>query len=114
VWSLNQHSVIATFANSEDVMWPNLAISPDGRRAIAFTLAANNQIGLSAWDIESGKRTLALNRLGGFEGVANPYDPRFAPPSVVAGFRDAAVTSEGDRIVYRHNQMLRIIRVPTP
>jgi hypothetical protein len=112
VWSLNQHAAVDKFANSEDVLWPNLAISPDGRRAVAFTLAANNKLGVSAWDIESGKRTMALTGLGGFDETTNPYELKVLRPSAVAGFRDVAITPDGDRVAYRHNRTLRIIRVP--
>jgi Protein kinase domain len=118
VWSLKQHRVIKTLADSEKLLWPDLAISSDGQRVAAFTMGANNRVGLGAWDIETGTRTLALTltKLAAFDETTNPYDRAIQNDklNVTSGFRDFAMTPDGDRIAYRHNRTLRIIRVPAP
>jgi len=79
---------------------------------VGFTLDKNNLIGLRSWLIANEKPTLALTRLAGFDETNNPYEGKYIRPRVAAGLRDFAVSADGDRIVYRHDRTVRLIKIP--
>jgi hypothetical protein len=112
VWGLTRHEVVRELADSSEVLWPNLTILEQGKRLVGFTLDKNNVVGLGSWSLANGKPTLALTRLGGFDETINPYEGKSRRPRVAAGPRDFAVSTDGDRIVYRHDRTVRLIRVP--
>jgi hypothetical protein len=114
VWGLRQKDVIGELADSADLVWPNLVVSADGKRAIGFILAKDGTVGLRAWSMADGKKTLDLPGLVRFGETINPNEGKNTKPEVVAGWRDFAVSPDGDRIVYRHDRAIRVIRIPVP